>query len=132
MPFAPRLLALGFFATVATLSVAAQRPAMPPCAGTPEILRVSTIKPGKMDKFVEAVAAQTAWYKKHGTTDEIALIRVLDTKTGAFSTTEAITTHTEPVGEEDKRKSDAGFDAFVALFRESSDVKQQFFGCKVK
>ncbi|AFL88237.1 hypothetical protein Terro_1951 [Terriglobus roseus DSM 18391] len=115
----------------ASLSAAAQQPAMPSCPGTPEIVRVSTIKPGKMDKFLEAVAAQAKWYKQQGTTDEISVLRVMDTNTGAWSATEALTTHTEPAGQDAKRAHNAGYDAFVSLFRESSDVKAQYVGCRL-
>jgi hypothetical protein len=126
------LIVCSTFAATAMNAAAQQPGTMAVCVGTPEIIRVSTIKPGTMDKFLEAVAAQAAWYKQQGTSDQIEVVRILDPKAGAWSATEAITTHTEPAGEESKRAHNPGYDAFVAKFRESSDIKLQYVGCRLK
>jgi hypothetical protein len=117
---------------VLSTPAAAQQPsAMPACAGAYNTVRVSEIKPEMMDTFLQAVAAQKAWYKKAGTTDQISVMRVIDRKTGTYSTTEALTTHTQAVGTT-RAPGDAGFDAFVALFNKSSTIKMQYVTCEEK
>jgi hypothetical protein len=84
--------------------VAAQQAAAPGMssgyAGNVNIVRISEVKPGMMDKFLGAVAAQQAWYKNAGTPDEISVMRVMeqnpDTKAWTLSDTQAITTHVMP------------------------------------
>jgi hypothetical protein len=113
----------------------AQMGPAPDCKGTMSIVRVSDILPGKMDTFMKAAAAQQAWYKKAGTADEIYVMRVLkqdpSTKAWSYSDTEALTNHTQPT----MRKTpphDADFDAFVALFKESSTIKSEYVACSAK
>jgi hypothetical protein len=71
-----------------------------------------------MQKFLEAVAAQQAWYKKAGTSDQITVMRIIDrnpdTKVSTYSETQAITTHTH--GPASPPPHDAGYDAFAALY----------------
>lgn len=110
---------------------AAQMPAAPPCAGRINIVRVSEIKPGMMDAFDKAVAAQKAWYQSTGTQDEITVIHVFDTKTGEYMKNEALTTHSQ-VPDSPRPKHDAGYDAFVALFNSSSTIKSSYVGCEQK
>ena len=107
------------------------RPPLPACDGNYNIVRVSEIKPGMMDKFLQAIAAQKAWYKSKGSPDTIALERVIDPKTGTYSTTQAITTHIQPASSK-QPAHDAGFDAFVALFSDSSTIKSTFITCMEK
>ena len=106
-------------------SAVAQAP-MSACPGKQNIVRISEIKPGMMSKFEEAVAAQAAWYKKVGSTDEIRLLQVVDTKAHTLSTTEALTEH---ISSEKSPAHDAGFDAFVALFNASSTIKTTYVTC---
>ena len=110
----------------------AQRPAsMPTCEGGYNIVRVSTVNPGMMDKFSAAVAAQKAWYKKVGAPDEIVMLRVMDTNTAAFSTTQALTMHKGATGTANA-PHDADYDAFVALFKASSAITSQYVACEAK
>lgn len=109
----------------------AQMPATPSCSGRINIVRVSEIKPGMMDTFDKAVAAQKAWYQATGTQDEITIIHVFDTKTGEYVKTEALTTHSQ-VPDSPRPKHDAGYDAFVALFNSSSTIKSSYVGCEQK
>jgi hypothetical protein len=85
-----------------------------------------------MDKFLQAVAAQKAWYKNAGTPDRIGVMRILDrdpsTKAYTLSETQAITTHVEPANGK-MPAHDAGFDAFVAMFSASSTIKTQYLTC---
>src|ERR1039457_819759 len=82
-----------------TPAVAQQAPAFAqfPCSGKVNVIRISDIKPGMMDQFLKAVAAQQAWYKAAGTPDEIGVMRILErdptTKAYTVSKTQAITTH---------------------------------------
>ncbi len=126
----------GLTSTVAVGQTApATRPPLP-CTGNLNIVRVSEIKPGMMQKFLQATTAQQAWYKKAGTPDQISVMRVMvqDSTTKAWSTseTEAITSHIEPAGSANGPAHDAGFDAFVALFKESSTIKTEYITCMVK
>ncbi len=109
--------------------LAAQQSLPTGCDGNENIVRVSDVKPGMMDKFVEAVAAQKAWYKKAGTSDEIILLKVLDTKDGTWSTTEALTEH---IGGGTRPAHDAGYQAFVDLFTASSTIRSQYVTCRVQ
>ena len=104
------------------------RPPMPACDGNYNIVRVSEIKPGMMDKFLQAVAAQKAWYKSKGSPDTITLERIIDSKTGTYSTTQAITNHISPAGSK-QPAHDAGYDSFVALFTDSSTIKSSYVTC---
>lgn len=118
------------------LPAAAQQPAegsmSATCKGNIDIVRISEINPGKMETFLSAVAAQKAWYKNAGTPDEIAVMRVMDenpqTKAWTLSETQAITTHIGP-REAKRLVHDAAWDAFVALFKDSSTIKTQFITC---
>jgi hypothetical protein len=121
-----RQIALAAVVLSASAAVA-QQAAAPACTGKMNIVRVSDIKPGMMSKFEEAVAAQTAWYKKAGTTDEIKLLHVMDMKSHDWSQTEALTEH---LSTGKSPAHDAGYDAFVALFTASSTIKTQYVTCE--
>jgi hypothetical protein len=141
MRLASYLLAFTAFLSPLTLSpsplTAQQHTAPLACNGTYNTVRVSEIKPGMMPKFHEAVAAQKAWYKKTGTPDEISVMRIIernpDTKVAAYSETQAITTHTRPGNSAAQRPAeDAGYAAFVALYKESSTIKTEYVTCVAK
>ena len=115
-----------------TSQLRAQRPTnMPACQGGYNIVRVSAINPGMMDKFVAAVAGQKAWYKKIGAPDEIIMLRVADTNTGEFSTTQALTKHKGATAS-GTAPHDPDYDAFVALFKASSTITSQYMACEAK
>lgn len=105
-----------------------------PCPGRVNVVRVSEVKPGMMDKFLQAVAAQQAWYRKANGNDEIGVMRVLEqdpgTKAWKISETQAITTHSH--GSAQPPAHDAGYDAFVAMFKESSTIKNVYLTCMVE
>jgi hypothetical protein len=91
-----------------------------------------------MDQFLKAVAAQQAWYKAAGTTDKIGVMRILvqDPATKAYtaSETQAITTHIMPTQLATRtgtRPDQAGWDAFVKMFSDSSTIKTQYMTCMV-
>jgi hypothetical protein len=86
-----------------TPAAAQQIPTAPsslPCTGNVNIVRLSDVKPGMMDKFLKATAAQQAWYKNAGLPDQVGVMRIMernpDTKAYAVSETQAITTHIIP------------------------------------
>jgi hypothetical protein len=131
-------LAIPLNVAFAPLPAAAQQAAAPTlasiCGGDVNLVRVSEIKPGKMDKFLEAVAAQQAWYKKADPPDQISAMCVMeqnrDTKAWTIFETQAITLHVMP----DRKESlthDAAWDAFVALFKDSSTITTQYVTCVV-
>jgi hypothetical protein len=104
------------------------------CSGKVNIVRVSEVKPGMMEKFLGAVAAQQAWYKNAGTPDEISVMRLMeqnpDTKAWTVSESQAITTHIMPKRAQ-SLAHDAAWDAFVAMFKDSSTIKTQYITCVV-
>lgn len=140
MRLASCLLAFAAFASpliVLSTPSAAQQTTnhLPSCDGSYNIVRISEIKPGMFQKFLDAVAAQQAWYKNIGTPDQISVMRIIDrnpdTKTASYSTTQAMTSHIEPANRTPP-SHDAGYDAFVTLFKESSTIKTEYFTCIVK
>ena len=134
-------LALAVFATTlspalcASPALAQQAPAVRapmPCSGS---VRLSEVKPGMMDKFLKAVAAQQAWYKNAGMPDQIGLMRILvqdpATKAYSVSDSQAITTHIIPASSGKGPTHDAAWDAFVAMFSDSSSIKTTYTTCIV-
>jgi hypothetical protein len=107
-----------------------------PCTTSLKIVRLSEIKPGKMAKFLQAAAAQQAWYKDAGAPDEIEVLRVLKldpaTKSYTFSDAEAMTSHIEPFGRPKGRAQDSRYGAFVKMYRDSSTIKQTYLTCVSK
>jgi hypothetical protein len=137
-------LALAVFATTlspalcASPALAQQAPAVRapmPCSGSVNLVRLSEVKPGMMDKFLKAVAAQQAWYKNAGMPDAIGAMRIMeqDATTRAWTTseTQAITTHIIPAGGARGPAHDAAWDAFVAMFSDSSSIKTTYTTCIV-
>ncbi len=117
-------------------SAAAQQPAVSTmsstCHGNVNIVRISEINSGKMETFLSAVDAQQAWYKNAGTEDKVSVMRVMEqnptTKGWTLSETQAITTHIIPSTPR-KLTHDAAWDAFVALFKDSSTIKTELAAC---
>lgn len=119
-----------------TPAAAQQAPSAIPCAGNVNIVRISDVKPGMMDLFLKAVAAQQAWYKNAGTPDQIGVQRILvqDPTSKAWSTsdTQAITTHVMPATRSTGPRPDqAAWDAFVKMFSDSSTIKTSYMTCVV-
>jgi hypothetical protein len=131
-------IAISFSPAFAPVPAAAQQTAAASmsstCSGNVNIVRVSEVKPGMMDKFLGAVAAQQAWYQNAGTPDQISVMRLMvqnpDTKAWTLSDTQAITTHIMP-GRPKGLPHDAAWDAFVAMFQDSSTIKTQYVACVV-
>jgi hypothetical protein len=120
-----------YLSTTSKAQQNAARPPMPACDGSYNVVRISDIKPGMMDKFLGAVAAQKAWYKSKGSADTISVERIIDMKSGTYSSTQALTNRIQSVDSK-QPTHDAGYDAFVALFSESSTIKSAYWTCMAK
>jgi hypothetical protein len=125
-----------FLAWIAPAPLAQQAPAHDaplPCTGNIEVVRLSDIKPGMMLKFFEAVALQQAWYKKMGTPDQIEIKRVVEydsaSKSYMISETQAVTSHLEPAMRNKELPHDADYDQFVALYKDSANIKSEYRTC---
>jgi hypothetical protein len=113
--------------------------AMPTCDGDITIVRVFQIKTGgSMAGFMAAVAAQKAWYKANGVTDnEIQASRVLvkDTAAGGmkYSDTEVLTYHVHPPSEERTPEiGDSDWNAFEKQYKDNADLKSEYTTCMPK
>ena len=113
--------------------------AMLACDGDITTVRVSHIKPGgSLQKFMDAVAAHKAWYRANGFKDnEIVTSRVMirDEKTGAmkYSDTEVLSYHIRPPALETiKNRGDAAWTAYVKLYADTSEIKNQYVTCMPK
>jgi hypothetical protein len=109
--------------------------APPACDGDIAIVRVSTIKPGAMQGFMEAVAAHKAWYRSHGYKDNVIVAtRIYLTDAHGdptkYSETEVISYHVRPP--EGPVKHDAAWDAYVKQYRDTSDIKSEYMTCMPK
>jgi hypothetical protein len=129
------VLSASLLLSLAPMAAAAQQaPTESACTGTINVIHVNEIKPGMLDEFLIAVAKQQAWYKNAGTPDQIQVMSVMtrDPATRAFyiSNQEAITAHIEPAIRKEP-VHDAAYDAFVAMYNESSTVKSTYVTCVV-
>ena len=103
------------------------------CDGRMAIVRISEITAtGTPTGFLAAVAAQKAWYQSKGVADEIFVSRIVvrDEKTRAqsYSEKQFMTFHIR-VGSSPGPAHDEGYDSFVKLFRENSDIKSEYNVC---
>lgn len=129
-----------FLATAATPALA--QSAMPKCDGDIAIIRISQIKPtSNLQAFMKAQDAHLAWYRANGyKTNEIYSARVMVSddkgKTMRYSDNEVMTFHVRPpAGTSDtaiSSKDKAGWDAYVKMYRDSSDIKTEYFICMPK
>ena len=137
MRLAPVLFAFAAFTAPFAYAQTAQTatpPAHVACDGSYNVVRISEIKPGMMQTFMDAVAAHQAWYKNAGGPDQIVAMRIIDqdptTKAQSYSETEVLTSHVEPVKRAQPLPAhDASYDAFVKLYKESSTIKSQYETC---
>ena len=144
-----RILLIPFFATIFAASIVAQTsPATqvtaatqsprPACVGNFATVRVSAITPtGSMEGFMKAVAAHREWYRSHGQGDhEIFVARIVvrdeTTRAQSYSAKEVMTYHVHPTSSQPEPQHDAAYDAFVKLYRDNSDIKQQYNICMPK
>jgi hypothetical protein len=129
-----------FLAALAAFQVpsAFAQNATPACDGDIAIIRISTIKPGRMPAFLAAVAAHKAWYRNHGFKENVIVasrVMVRDDKTGVskYSDAEVITYHIRPPGSaQTQSKKDSAWDAYVKQYRDASDIKNEYLTCMPK
>jgi hypothetical protein len=108
----------------------------PPCDGNYATVRVSTIKPGKMDLFMQAVAAHKSWYRNHGFKDNIIVSARVITRgqeggASKYSETEVVSLHINAPNTSGGKR-DADWDAYVNMYRESSEIKTSYSVCMPK
>jgi hypothetical protein len=138
-----RISLLPFFLTMFAAASEAQTTPVaenprPACDGNFATVRVSAIAPaGSMEAFMKAVAAHKEWYRSHGQAGQeifAARIVVRDEKTRAqsYSDKEVMTYHIHPASSQPEPPHDAAYDAFVKLYRDNSEIKQQYNICMPK
>ena len=100
-------------------------------------VRVSEIpKTGSLEGFMKAVAAHAEWYKSHGTEDKVIAVRIVvrdeATKGQKYSETQVMTYHISPAVYKPGPAHDDAYEAFVKLYRDNSEIKQQYNVCMPK
>ena len=112
---------------------------MPACDGDIAMVRISTIKPGgTMQNFLAAIETQKAWYRANGVQDnQLFVARLLVGNRGSrdmkYSETEAISYHVRPPSmDRIPNRGDAGWKAFVKLFQDNSEIKNEYMACMPK
>ena len=111
----------------------------PACDVDVVIVSIFQIKAGgSMAGFLSAVAAQKAWYKANGVTDnDIVVSRVFekDAATGGmkYSDKDVLTYHVHPPAEERTPEiGDSDWKAFEKQFRDNADLKTEYTTCLPK
>ena len=112
----------------------------PQCDGDLAIIRISEVKPtSNLQAFMKAQDAHRAWYQKQGSkTRRIYSARIFsrDPQTNALkpSETEIMTFNifsaTEP--ETPSSRDQAGWDAYVKMYQDVSDIKAEYPVCMPK
>jgi hypothetical protein len=124
MTYPTSTLILAAFGLAAFASAAMAEP--PTCGGAYQVVRNSTIKPGKMALFLKAVHDHQAWYADHGMKDRILVGRILshDSDAGGFSSSSAMTIHTDlsQMAPPAHAPDDAAWNAYVEEYKASSDL----------
>ncbi|MGF7148154.1 hypothetical protein FHS96_001763 [Sphingomonas zeicaulis] len=121
-----RLIAgVALFAATGALAQGAAPGAACPAGTRYATVRHSLIMPGKLAVFEKAVAAHNAWYagKKNATTTRV--MRLVEKGALVESEAATITLYADaPMPERD-----AAFQAFTALYRDSTTIKDELRGC---
>ena len=124
--------------TLGAASALAQN-AAPKCDGDIAIVSVYQIKAGgTMDGFMAAVAANQAWYRTNGVTEnQIAASRVIvdDQATGGtkYSDTDVLTYHLHPPNEErTPEMGDSAWKAFEKQYSNNAEKKAEYTTCMPK
>jgi hypothetical protein len=129
------LLLLTMFVSASLAQTPANPNSRPACDGNIATVRVSGITPnGSVDGFLKAVDAHKKWYYSHGQTDhQIFAARILvrdeATKAQHYSDSEVMTYHIHPASAQPEPKHDSDYDAFVKMYRDNSEIKQQYNAC---
>lgn len=95
------------------------------------VVRLNTIKPGAKAAYEKASRDHLAWYRSHGIKSNRLLVGPVitgDANGFTASETEFVSIHMDSPGvPRDKR--DAGWDAYVKEYRDSSDLTVDKFAC---
>lgn len=118
---------IGFATIAAAVPALAQ---MPPCDGQYATIRVSSVLPGKMPLFEQAVADQAAYYRSHGG-GAAHLLRVLRydpaTHHSGYASDQAMTLTTH--GDRGEPVKDAAWTKFVGEYKASSTIREEHRVC---
>jgi hypothetical protein len=136
-----RILTIVAFLFLASAPVTAQTMA-PTCDGDLAIVRISQLRPASsLGAFMKAQEAHIAWYRKNGfLNNQIYTTRILvadpATKAMKYSDTEVMSFHVRPpasaAGMSVSSKDQAGWDAYVALYRTAAELKAEYTVCLPK
>lgn len=130
-----RFVLLSFLLAAGSACAQTAQPTAPACEGSMATVRISAITPtGTMDGFLKAAAAHKDWYLSHGMEGHqifVARILVRDeaTRSQRYSDKEAMTYHVLPKTRGPEVKHDESYDAFVKMYRDNSEIKQQYNVC---
>ncbi len=123
-------------------TTASGQPAVTACDGDITVVRVSQIKPSSsLQAFMKAQDAHLAWYRAQGFKNNdiySARVLVMDEKTKAmrYSDGEVLTVHVRPPASSGtgpiSAKDQAGWDGYVKLYRDASDIKTEYTVCMPK
>lgn len=114
------------------------KPAAPKCDGNRAIVRIVEIKStSSLHAYRDAQNAHIAWYRKNGFKNNkifYSQVMVEDVKTKAmkYSETEVIGFHLRPPSSSNPliaTKDQAGWDAFVKKYNDSSHIKAEYIVC---
>jgi hypothetical protein len=104
------------------------------CDGRRATVRISEITPnGTAKGFMDAVAAHRAWVLSHGLTrDEIITVPVIvrdeQTHARSYSAKQFWSIHIQG-SDGPEPKHDEGYEAFVKMYRDNSDIKSAYDIC---
>ena len=89
---------------------------------------------GTIKNFVAAVDAQRAWYRANGVTDnQLFVARVIPRGETDYSETDVLSYHVNPPSPDRiPNRGDAAWKAFVKLFQDNSELKNEYMTCMPK
>jgi hypothetical protein len=107
------------------------------CDGDLAVIRVSTIKPGAMSGYMEAVAAHLKWYRDNGIKDNqiITAPVIVPGADGSMkkSDKEVLSFHINPPGpDRTPNRGDAAWKAYVEKYRATSTMDREWMACMPK
>jgi len=101
------------------------------CTGKQTTIRMSMIKPGKLDLFKKAVADHQAWYKSKGNGTTVSFVRQIKSGQGPAGWDDSMAM-TIVVYDTSKPRADQddAYKAFVKEYADSSTLKDEHRGCQ--
>lgn len=123
------LLALGVVGMQAPLGAQSGAAGDLQCTGKRVTIRYSEIRPGQLETFKKAVAAHNAWYAAGKNATRTTLIRVVKRNGDKFAYDDGAAMTMTVYDTKPQPTRDAAYAAFVKLYNDSSDVKEEHRGC---